>query len=68
MARVGADSGLRVPILDWPCAAYDWVLESSPDMAAGNWTAITTGFFAADGTFIYPLPVNISPQLFRLRR
>lgn len=54
--------------LSWPVTGYSYALESTPDLTAGVWSAVSTEPTEAAGKLSVSLPLNPKAGFFRLRR
>ena len=63
---VGPIAGGNI-LLSWPTSSF--ILESAPDLAGANWTAITNGIVSAGGTSSFTVNATSGgQQFFRLHK
>jgi hypothetical protein len=63
---IGPSAGGNIP-LSWPTSSF--FLESAPDLAGSNWTAITNGIVSAGGTSSFTVNATSGgQQFFRLHK
>jgi hypothetical protein len=53
-------------LLSWPSSVTNYVLESTLDLAAGNWTPVTNAPFAADAQQTVTVDISATLKFYRL--
>ena len=55
-------------VITWPNIAYDYLMQSSPDLGPNGWLVVTNAPDASGNPFSITLPIGSSSRFFRLKR